>query len=166
MSLHEDYCGDAHSDLCGFGEGVMHPDHCRKPIEGDAGNEFHDENCEVATCQSCLWTCDGSRDDGRDCSIAYCPSCMPTDLKASIEAAKERGRQSGRSAMAGHEAQCCGDCVGDGGAWEEQQEQRRSRKRALESLQRGEYVHPSHYMDEDAYHAGYAGDADGSEHSE
>ena len=34
---------------------------------------------------------------------------------------------------------------------EEQQERKRMRRSAQRSLARGEYVHPSHYMDEDAY---------------
>ena len=177
MELHEDYCIELHSRLCGYGEGEMHSGHCTKPVEArdqphylQRHYEFHDESCHVATCHSCLWTCDGSRvDDGdspQDCGTAYCPTCMPRDLRASIEAAKERDRQSGSGHGHGHKAQYCGHCVGDGSAWEEEEQQRRSRKRALQSLQRGEYVHPSHYMDEDAYDARCAGGADGSEHSE
>ena len=41
----------------------------------------------------------------------------------------------------------CGHCLGDGCDWEEEQERKRARRDAIRSLERGEYVHPSHYMD-------------------
>ena len=89
----------------------------------------------------------------RKCGRCFSKQCLPKSLKAELDRQLASG-DVGASAL------YCGDCVGDGCAFEEEQERKRMRRYAHESLARGEYVHPCHYMDEDAYRARFDRDVD------
>ena len=89
----------------------------------------------------------------RECGRCFCKQCLPISLKAELDRQLASG-DVGASAL------YCGDCVGDGCAFEEEQERKRMRRYAWKSLARGEYVHPCHYMDEDAYRAWFDREVD------
>jgi hypothetical protein len=157
FELHRELCLEAHSRLCGYNceEGKMMPGYCKRTITADNRVDCSHE-CGIQMCQACAWRCDGvEADDGwsgggtRECGRCYCKQCLPSSLKADLASDLARRQASGDT---GSSAQYCGHCLGDGCDYDEEQERKRTRRSAHNSLARGEYVHPSHYMDEDAYH--------------
>ena len=144
FEAHEEECREVHQNLCGYNpcDGMMPAGYCRKTIADD--DRAVCDECDKVICTGCIWRCDGVREDiswggggTRDCTARYCKECMPATLREKVS----RGEEA-----------YCGHCLGDGCDWEEEQERKRARRDAIRSLERGEYVHPSHYMDEDAYH--------------
>jgi hypothetical protein len=157
FELHVKYCLRAHSNLCGYScdEGKMMPGYCRRAVAAGDEAECSGE-CGINMCRGCAWQCDGvEADDGwggggtRECCRRYCKQCLPASLKAELADSSAEAEGHGGSSRP---AQYCGHCIGDGCEYEEQQERKRMRRYAFDSLARGEYVHPSHYMDEDTYH--------------
>ena len=159
FELHSELCLKAHSTLCGYhgSEGEMMPGYCQRAITPN-NSAVCSQECGIQMCQACAWRCDGVEADDwsgggtRECGRSYCKQCLPSSLKAELAADLARQQASGD---VGSSAQYCGHCLGDGCEYEEEQERKRMRRSAYDSLARGEYVHPSHYMDKDAYMARY-----------